>query len=112
MLGVQDFLGGNETERLSVVGDRLSVRDTFSVQVFSDQLPVTDNPQPNTDNLFSTDNREPITENPQTSPLPSLSDAESSLIRSALLQARGNKTHAAQILGISVRTLRRKLGGR
>jgi DNA-binding NtrC family response regulator len=53
--------------------------------------------------------QQPMTEN---APPLSLSAAESDAIRSALLQTRGNKTHAAELLGISVRTLRRKLGGR
>jgi two-component system response regulator FlrC len=49
-----------------------------------------------------------------TSPLPSgalptLHEAEKGLIARALQQTEGNRTHAAKMLGISVRTLRNKL---
>lgn len=40
-----------------------------------------------------------------------LGDLESAAIKVALEQANGNRTHAARRLGISVRTLQRKLKG-
>jgi len=42
-------------------------------------------------------------------PLSSLRDMEKRLIRASLAETGGNRTHAARILGISVRTLRNKL---
>lgn len=39
------------------------------------------------------------------------SDVEAAAIRVALDKAYGNRTHAAKLLGISVRTLQRKLKG-
>jgi two-component system response regulator FlrC len=42
-------------------------------------------------------------------PPPTLRDAEKELIRVALDHTDGNRTHAAKVLGISVRTLRNKL---
>ncbi len=38
-----------------------------------------------------------------------LKDMEQRLISKALEKTRGNRTHAAKILGISIRTLRNKL---
>jgi hypothetical protein len=38
-----------------------------------------------------------------------LTDAEQTLIEGALLRTNGNRTQAARLLGINVRTLRRKL---
>ena len=40
-----------------------------------------------------------------------VSDAESRLIERALEVSRGNRTRAAELLGMSVRTLRNKLNG-
>jgi two-component system response regulator FlrC len=40
---------------------------------------------------------------------PTLREAEKMLIMRALDQTEGNRTHAAKVLGISVRTLRNKL---
>jgi DNA-binding NtrC family response regulator len=42
-------------------------------------------------------------------PVSTLEEMERKMIEKALLQTRGNKTHAARVLGISVRTLRNKL---
>ncbi len=42
-------------------------------------------------------------------PIPTLKEAERLLIMRALEQTDGNRTHAAKVLGISVRTLRNKL---
>ncbi len=39
----------------------------------------------------------------------SLDHLEVAAIRNALIEFRGNRTHAAKVLGISVRTLQRKL---
>ena len=39
----------------------------------------------------------------------SLADIELAALRNALTESQGNRTHAARILGISVRTLQRKL---
>ncbi len=39
----------------------------------------------------------------------SLQHLEVAAIRNALVECRGNRTHAAKVLGISVRTLQRKL---
>ena len=43
------------------------------------------------------------------SPTLSVEENEKRLLRNALLQARGNKTKAAELMGISRRTLHRKL---
>lgn len=46
---------------------------------------------------------------PFVKPVSSLKEMEETLIVQALTQTRGNRTHAARILGINVRTLRNKL---
>jgi DNA-binding NtrC family response regulator len=51
----------------------------------------------------------PIEPVSQGGPVSSLKDMEKELIVRALRKTRGNRTHAARILGISVRTLRNKL---
>ena len=40
----------------------------------------------------------------------SVADVERDLILATLSQVGGNRTHAAKILGISIRTIRNKLG--
>ena len=40
----------------------------------------------------------------------SVADVERDLILATLRQMDGNRTHAAQVLGISIRTMRNKLG--
>lgn len=40
----------------------------------------------------------------------SVADVERDLILATLSQVDGNRTHAAKILGISIRTIRNKLG--
>ncbi|MEE8300245.1 MAG: helix-turn-helix domain-containing protein, partial [Desulfatiglandales bacterium] len=47
--------------------------------------------------------------NLNSSPTVSLKEMEKKVIYHALDQTNGNRTHAAEILGISVRTLRNKL---
>jgi DNA-binding NtrC family response regulator len=49
---------------------------------------------------------DPLTEDP---PILSLRKMEKELIFKALEKTNGNRTHAAKILGISIRTLRNKL---
>jgi two-component system response regulator FlrC len=46
---------------------------------------------------------------PSTVPPVSLKEIEKSVILNTLDQTNGNRTHAAEILGISVRTLRNKM---
>ncbi|MGB0370119.1 MAG: sigma-54-dependent transcriptional regulator [Opitutales bacterium] len=46
----------------------------------------------------------------QSTPSLSKEDSEKRLLRNALVQAKGNRTKAAQLMGISRRTLHRKLG--
>jgi len=49
---------------------------------------------------------------PQTSPVrpfPTLSELEKQHILAALKRSKGNRTHAAKMLSISIRTLRNKL---
>jgi hypothetical protein len=42
-------------------------------------------------------------------PIPTWQDAQEKLLEVALTRFRGNKTHAARALGISLRTLRNKI---
>jgi len=50
----------------------------------------------------------PVSGGPARNPL-SKEENEKRLLRSALLEARGNRTQAAQLMGISRRTLHRKI---
>ncbi|ADK84278.1 two component, sigma54 specific, transcriptional regulator, Fis family [Desulfarculus baarsii DSM 2075] len=52
---------------------------------------------------------QPLPFEAEAGPIPTLRDAERSLIMRALDDTEGNRTHAAKMLGISVRTLRNKL---
>ena len=62
------------------------------------------------EDLFITEkNRRPETSTNLFQPTVSLKEMEKNVIFSALDQTKGNRTHAAEILGISVRTLRNKL---
>jgi DNA-binding NtrC family response regulator len=54
-------------------------------------------------------NRQPDMTTPSTIPPVSLKEIEKSVILNTLNQTNGNRTHAAEILGISVRTLRNKM---
>jgi len=63
-----------------------------------------------TKDLFMTEKNKQIEETKYTSiPAVSLKEMEKKVIFHALDQTNGNRTHAAEILGISVRTLRNKL---
>jgi DNA-binding NtrC family response regulator len=53
--------------------------------------------------------RQPDISAPSTNPPVSLKEIEKSVILNTLDQTNGNRTHAAEILGISVRTLRNKM---
>lgn len=62
------------------------------------------------EDLFATEKTRPVEE--AQFPFPStfsLKEMEKKVIFQALDQTNGNRTHAAEILGISVRTLRNKL---
>jgi two-component system response regulator FlrC len=62
------------------------------------------------EDLFVTEkNRQPETSEPLFNPTVSLKEMEKKVIFKALDETKGNRTHAAEILGISVRTLRNKL---
>lgn len=63
------------------------------------------------DHLLFPENRPPDPEglSPGQSPITTVWEAERHLILDTLAQVAGNRTHAARILGISIRTLRNKL---
>jgi two-component system response regulator FlrC len=62
------------------------------------------------EDLFITEkNRQQETSAHLFNPAVSLKEMEKNVIFKALDQTKGNRTHAAEILGISVRTLRNKL---
>jgi two-component system response regulator FlrC len=62
------------------------------------------------EDLFLTEkNRPPVTAEHPFMPTISLKEMEKNVIFTTLDQTNGNRTHAAEILGISVRTLRNKL---
>jgi two-component system response regulator FlrC len=62
------------------------------------------------EHLFLTEkNRQPVTAAHPFMPTISLKEMEKNVIFTTLDQTNGNRTHAAEILGISVRTLRNKL---
>jgi len=62
-----------------------------------------------TGSAIGTDFVSPVVQSPVGDPSLLVADSEKRLLREALLKSRGNRTQAAKLMGISRRTLHRKL---
>jgi two-component system response regulator FlrC len=99
----------NTMERATLLASGLVITPEallFDDLLYENATPLPPSLAPGQEELFPEPARESIS---RSGLPPTLRDAEKLLIQQALQHTDGNRTHAAKVLGISVRTLRNKL---